>query len=306
MKVLITGGAGFLGSALANALVAAGHVVRVIDDLSAGDAARLSPGAHFQRGDVSDIPRVWTMLQGVDVVYHLAARVSVSESVLYPGEYNATNVGGTIALLQAMRDAGARRIVLASSGAIYGDQDGPAREDATPHPNSPYAVSKLAAEHYVHTIGGLWGLETVALRIFNAYGPCQPYRATHPPVVPSLVRQALSGGSVVVFGSGRQQRDFVYVEDVVAALAAALTGAGLSRLTINVGSGQAISINDLVAAIGRVIGRDLSPLRVSQESGGVSYLCADLTRARERLSFDPSTRLEDGLARVVDAYRARK
>ncbi|MBX7213690.1 MAG: NAD-dependent epimerase/dehydratase family protein [Thermoflexales bacterium] len=306
MKVLITGGAGFLGAALANHLVGAGHTVRAIDDLSAGDPTRLDPAVFFQRADVSDIPRLWSVLQGVEVVYHLAARVSVSESVLYPGDYNATNVGGSIALLQAMRDAGVRRIVLASSGAIYGDLEGPAREDATPHPNSPYAVSKLAAEHYIHTIGGLWGMETVALRIFNAYGPGQPYRNTHPPVVPSLVRQALSGGSIVVFGSGRQQRDFVYVDDVVGALAAALQGAGLSRLTLNVGSGTAISINDLVAAIGRVVGRDLTPLRVTQESGGVSYLCADLSRARERLGFEPRTRLEDGLARVVEAHRARR
>ncbi len=305
MKILITGGAGFLGSALANSLVAAGHVVRAMDDLSTGAPERLSPAVHFQRGDVADIPRMWTMLQGVDVVYHLAARVSVSESVLYPGEYNATNVGGTIALLQAMRDAGAQRIILASSGAVYGDLDGPAREEAIPHPNSPYAVSKLAAEHYLHTIGGLWGMETVALRIFNAYGPGQPHRASHPPVVPSLVRQALSGGSIVVFGSGRQLRDFVYVDDVVNALMAALAGAGLSRLTINVGSGVASSINDLVAAIGRVLGREMTPLRVSQESGGVSYLCADLSRARERLNYAPKTALEAGLARVIEAYRAR-
>lgn len=306
MKVLITGGAGFLGSALANALIAGGHTVRAVDDLSSGDPERLNPAVHFQRGDVADIPRMWTMLQGVDVVCHLAARVSVSESVLYPGEYNATNVGGTIALLQAMRDAGVRRFVLASSGAVYGDLDGPAREDDAPHPNSPYAVSKLSAEHFVHTIGGLWGMETVALRIFNTYGPGQLHRANHPPVVPSLVRQALSGGSIVVFGSGRQQRDFVYIDDVVNALTAALSGQGLSRLTINVGSGVATSINDLVATIGRALGRDLTPLRVSQESGGVSYLCADLTRARERLGFVAKTGLDAGMARVIEAYRARK
>ncbi len=174
MNFLITGAAGFLGSALANRLVREGHQVRGLDDLSTGDPQKLAPGVLFTRGDVNDRPKLWTLLQEVDCVYHLAARVPVAESLLYPREYNAANVGGTVSLMEAMRDVGVRRVVLISSGAVYGDQgDQPLHEDAPPDPHSPYAVSKLAAEYYVRTIGDLWGIETVCLRVFNAYGPGQ-------------------------------------------------------------------------------------------------------------------------------------
>lgn len=296
MKILITGGAGFLGVALANTLVRSGHVVRVLDDLSSGDPARLERAVHFTRGDVIDVPKLWSLLQGVDCVYHLAARVSVPESVLYPRDYNATNVGGTVALMQAMRDAGVKRVVLASSGAVYGEQAvQPVKEDNTPNPNSPYAVSKLAAEYYLHTIGALWGMETVALRIFNAYGPGQQARASHPPVVPAMVRQAMSGGSIIVHGNGKQARDFVYVDDVVTALVNASTAPNVNRLTINVGCGIATSINDLVEHIGRILGKELTPLHVTADSGGVSSMCAELSRARERLGYTPHILVDQGL-----------
>ncbi len=239
MNFLITGAAGFLGSALANQLAREGHQVRGLDDLSTGDPQALSPDMHFTRGDVSDRPKLWTLLQEVDVVYHLAARVSVPESVLYPRDYNLVNVGGTVALMEAMRDVGVRRVVLASSGAVYGDLgEQPLAETATPNPRSPYAVSKLAAEYYVRTIGGLWGIETVGLRIFNAYGPGQHMPASHPPVVPYFLRQALRSGTLVVHGDGRQTRDYVYVDDVVSAMVAASTAPNVDGLLINVGSGS--------------------------------------------------------------------
>ncbi len=229
MNFLITGAAGFLGSSLANHLAREGHQVRGLDDLSTGDPQALAPDVHFTRGDVSDRPKLWTLLQEVDVVYHLAARVSVPESVLYPRDYNAVNVGGTVALMEAMRDVGVRRVVLASSGAVYGDLgEQPLCESATPNPRSPYAVSKLAAEFYVRTIGGLWGIETVSLRIFNAYGPGQHLPASHPPVVPFFLRQALRGGSLVVHGDGSQTRDYVYVDDAVSAMVAASTAPNIN------------------------------------------------------------------------------
>jgi UDP-glucose 4-epimerase len=191
VNILVTGAAGFLGSALANRLAADGHSVRGLDDLSAGDPGRLSPSVLFTRGDVSDRPKLWTLLQDVECVYHLAARVSVQESVLYPREYNAVNVGGTVSVMEAMRDAGVSRVVLVSSGAVYGEQGRqPLAETQAPDPRSPYAVSKLAAEYYVRTIGSLWGLESVALRMFNAYGPGQPLPASHAPVIPRFLRQA--------------------------------------------------------------------------------------------------------------------
>ena len=262
MRFLITGGAGFLGSALANRLANAGHNVGVLDDLSAGDPARLDSKVSFTRGDVSDVPRLWTLLQGVDCVYHLAARVLVPESILYPREYNAVNVGGTVAVMEAMRDAGVKRVVLTSSGAVYGEQQvQPVSEDLPPNPGSPYAVSKLAAEHYVRTIGALWGIETVILRVFNAYGPRQPLPPSHAPVIPQLLKQALGGGSLVVFGDGRQSRDFVYVDDVVEGLAAAATAKNVDRQVINLGAGTAVGAvpeEHLLAEIQRAVNRVVS------------------------------------------------
>src|SRR5690606_26071998 len=163
---------------------------------------------------------------------------------------NAVNVGGTVSLMEAMRDAGVRRVVLASSGAIYGRQpQAVVSERDRPRPDSPYAVSKWAAEQYVHTIGELWGIETVALRIFNAYGPQQSLPVSHAPVIPRFLQQALTGGSVVIFGDGTQVRDFVFVADVVAALISAAQAEGVSRQVINIGSGTGTSINELVDLI---------------------------------------------------------
>lgn len=296
MNFLITGAAGFLGSALANQLAREGHQVRGLDDLSTGDPSVLSPDVHFTRGDVNDRPKLWTLLQEVDCVYHLAARVSVPESVLYPREYNAVNVGGTVSLMEAMRDVGVRRVILASSGAVYGDQgEQPLRESAIPDPHSPYAVSKVSAEHYIRTIGKLWGMETVCLRIFNAYGPGQHLPPSHPPVVPHFLRQAQRGGTLVVHGDGTQTRDYVYVDDVVSAMVAAATAPNVNGLVINVGSGTETSIRELVRKVGEVTGREVDSLYNAMTPGGVSRMCADISLAAQKLNYRSSIKLDDGL-----------
>jgi UDP-glucose 4-epimerase len=296
MNFLITGAAGFLGSSLANTLAREGHQVRGLDDLSTGDPQALAPDVHFTRGDVSDRPKLWTLLQEVDVVYHLAARVSVQESVLYPRDYNAVNVGGTVALMEAMRDVGVRRVVLASSGAVYGDlAKQPLVESVTPNPRSPYAVSKLAAEFYVRTIGGLWSIETVSLRIFNAYGPGQHLPASHPPVVPYFIRQAMRSGTLIVHGDGGQTRDYVYVDDVVSAMVAASTAPGVDGLVINIGSGIELSVRELVKHVLDVTGGKPEVLYNSQTPGGVSRMSADLSLAQDKLSYRPSIKLDEGL-----------
>ena len=300
MRFLITGGAGFLGSALANRLVGDGHHVRVLDDLSNGDQSRLSAAVHFSRGDVNDIPLLWSMLQEVDCVYHLAARVSVAQSILYPLDYNNVNVGGTVSMMEAMRDAGASRVVLASSGAIYGHQERqPVHEENAPHPDSPYAVSKWAAEQYVHTIGELWGIETVALRIFNAYGPQQSLPVSHAPVVPRFLQQALSGGSLVIFGDGEQTRDFVHVADVVEALVKVAGAKSVNRQVINVGSGRETSVMELADLVEQVTGQSANRVYNRDKSGGVRRLVADITRARELLDWQPRVELVEGLRRTV-------
>ncbi len=296
MNFLITGAAGFLGSSLANHLAREGHQVRGLDDLSTGDPQALAPDVHFTRGDVNDRPKLWTLLQEVDVVYHLAARVSVPESVLYPREYNLVNVGGTVSLMEAIRDVGVKRVVLASSGAVYGDLgEQPLREEMVPNPRSPYAVSKLAAEYYVRTIGRLWGIETVSLRIFNAYGPAQHLPPSHPPVVPHYLRQALRGGTLIAHGDGTQTRDYIYVDDVISAMVAAATAPNINGLVINVGAGVETSVQGLIKLVLDVTGSKANVVYNAQTSGGVSRMRADLKLAQEKLRFQPSIKLEDGL-----------
>ncbi len=301
MNFLITGAAGFLGSALANYLVGEGHQVRGLDDLSAGNREALSPEVIFTRGDVNDRPKLWTLLQDVDCVYHLAARVSVPESVLYPREYNAVNVGGTVALMEAMRDVGVRRVVFISSGAVYGRQESqPLREDMLPRPASPYAVSKLAAEYYVHTIGALWGIETVVLRVFNAYGEGQHLPPAHPPVIPYFLYQATHGGTLVIHGDGSQTRDYVYVQDVVRAMVAAATAPEVNRQIINVGSGVETSVAELAVMVLNLTGNRAQIVYNPRASGGVPRMRADLTLAERKLGYKPSVTLEEGLRLTLE------
>ncbi len=303
MNFLITGAAGFLGAALARRLLREGQHVRGLDDLSAGDPQVVS-GIHFTRGDVNDRPKLWTLLQDVDCVYHLAARVFVAESVLYPREYNATNVGGTVALMEAMRDVGVRRVVFISSGAVYGNQpEQPLREDFAPDPRSPYAVSKLAAEYYVRTIGALWGIETVILRVFNAYGPGQHLPPSNPPVVPNMLRQAVRSGSLVVHGEGSQTRDFVYVEDVVNAMVAASTAPNIDRMVINVGSGTETSISDLARLVLQATNSKAEFIYNPRSGAGVSRMCADIRLAKEKLGYVPRVSLEQGLRLTLEQDR---
>jgi UDP-glucose 4-epimerase len=301
MRYLVTGAAGFLGSALANRLAREGNSVRGLDDLSTGDPSMLSPAVQLNRGDVNDRPKLWTQLQDVDCVYHLAARVSVPESVLYPREYNLVNVGGTVTLMEAMRDVGVRRVVFISSGAIYGDQPiQPLKEDAIPSPRSPYAVSKLAAEYYVRTIGALWGIETVCLRVFNAYGPGQHLPPVHAPVIPNLLRQSSLAGTVVVHGDGVQTRDYVYVDDVVNAMAAAATAPNLNQFIINVGSGKDTSVRELVRLVLEITGGHPEVVFNPRNERGPTRMCADLTLAREKLNYQPTIPIEIGLRMTLE------
>ncbi len=302
MRILVTGGAGFLGSALANTLAQQGHEVLVVDDLSAGDLTRLHKQVLFHRGSVLDRPKLWTLLHGVECVYHLAARVLVAESILYPYDYNKVNVGGTVMLLEAMRDLGIPRLVIASSGAIYGEQnEQPISEAAPPNPRSPYAVSKLAAEHYAQTIGAIWGIATTTLRIFNVYGPGQSLPPSHPPVVPRFLQQASGDGSVVIFGDGTQTRDFVYLDDVVTALITAGTTDRIGGQTFNIGSGRDTSINQLSKIILAITKSESNIIYNAAGSVGVSRLQANITAAQKYLGYTPQVSLESGLRQTLHA-----
>ncbi len=301
MRFLVTGAAGFLGSALANRLAREGHSVRGLDDLSTGDPNVLSPEVQFTRGDVNDRPKLWIQLQDIDCVYHLAARVSVSESMMYPREYNQVNVGGTVTLMEAMRDVGVHRVVFISSGAIYGEQlEQPLKEGAPALPRSPYAVSKLAAEYYVRTIGSLWGIETVCLRVFNAYGPKQHLPPVHAPVILNLLRQASLNGTIIVHGDGTQTRDYVYVDDVVNAMVAAATAPGINQMTINIGSGRDTSVRELVRMVLEITGKHPEVVFNPRTEKGPNRMCADVSLAREKLGYQSAIPLEIGLGLTLE------
>ena len=301
MNFLITGGAGFLGVALSNRLARQGHIVRVLDDVSTGDPTRLVSEVHFTRGDVNDRPTLWTLLQDVEVIYHLAARVSVSESILFPRDYNTVNVGGTVTLMEAARDASIRRVVMISSGAVYGNLDlSPYKESYIPHPHSPYAVSKLAAEYYVRTIGALAGIEAVCLRVFNAYGPGQRIPASHPPIIPNFLKQAIANGTLVIHGDGNQTRDYVYIDDVVNGMVAAATAPDVNQLVINIGSGVETSVRELAKLVFQVTENKPEELYNPRLSGGVSRMCADISLAQDKLNYVPLIPLETGLRMTLE------
>ena len=301
MRFLITGAAGFLGAPLANSLTADGHRVVGLDDLSTGDPDRLSPDVHLVRGDINDRPKLWSLLQDVDCVYHLAARVIVPESTLYPREYNQVNVGGTVTLMEAMRDVGVKRVIFISSGTIYGNQrNQPLSERCRPNPRSPYAVSKLSAEYYIRTIGDLWGIETVCLRVFNAYGPGQPLPPSHAPVIPYCFRQAVDNGTIVVHGSGTQTRDYVYIDDVVNAMKAASFAEKINRMIINVGSGVETTVLEIIKTVIDLTGMKPEVVVNRSHDSGPSRMCADISLAKRKLGYEPKTSLEEGFQKILE------
>lgn len=304
MRVLVTGGAGFIGHHLVMGLVALGHEVVVLDDLSTGRRARLPGAARVVEGDLRQRAAVAEALRNCEVVFHLAAIASVAKSVDDPATTNAVNVDGSLNLMIEAARSGVRRVVVASSSAVYGgDPRLPSRESDCPEPGSPYATSKLAMEHYVHNLGASSGIETVALRYFNVYGPGQDPEAEYAAVVPRFVMAALDGRQPVIYGDGYQSRDFAFVEDVVAANLAAATTPGISGLTANIGSGRRHSLLDLLDAVGQAIGSPLAPVFHAPRHGDVRDSQADITLAGERLGYQPSFTLVDGLQRTLASYR---
>ena len=222
--------------------------------------------------------------------------------MLYPREYNQVNVGGTVTLMEAMRDVGVRRVVFISSGTIYGNQKiQPLRETCRPHPHSPYAVSKLSAEFYIRTIGDLWGIETVCLRVFNAYGPGQRMPPTNAPVIPYCIRQALDHGTIVVHGDGKQTRDYVYIDDVVDAMESASSKPNINRMIINVGSGRETTVNDIIKRVVEITQAKPEIVMNKTHDSGPSRMCADLGLAKKVLDFSPKVNLTEGLRRTIES-----
>lgn len=303
---LVTGGAGFIGSHLVERLRADGLRVRVLDDFSSGRKENLErcAGVDVWEADVADRDALCAALDGAELVFHLAARPSVVESVADPVGSDRVNLGGTVAVLDAARRAGAARVVFASSCAVYGDgAPVPVGEETAPAPASPYALQKWAGERYCAVFGALHGLETVVLRFFNVYGPRQDPRSDYAAVVPRFVAAALGAGDARIYGDGEQTRDFVYVGDVVEALWAAARSPGAVGAVVNVASGVRTSVSALARAVGSAAGAALEPTREPPRVGEVRHSGARIEAAQARLGWRPGVTLERGLRLTVEATR---
>lgn len=297
---LVTGGAGFIGSHVVRAALRAGHRVRVVDDLSTGDSRRLPQLVELVRADVADADAVVRAAAGAEVVVHLAAHRAVPRSVEHPLATDVANTHGTLCVLEAARAAGARRVVLASSSSVYGSAAVlPTSEAVEPRPASPYAVSKLAGEHYARVHAELFGLSTLSLRLFNVYGPGQPPDGPYAQLVPRVLDALRRDEAPVVFGDGRQSRDLVYVGDVARAVLAAAASDAVG--VVNIGSGRATSVLDVVAAAARIMGTPTTPHFEPARPGDVPHTWADTRRAAEILGWEAGVDLSEGLRRTVHA-----
>ncbi|MGH2717572.1 MAG: NAD-dependent epimerase/dehydratase family protein [Actinomycetota bacterium] len=298
---LVTGGAGFIGSTIARALIAEGTPVRVFDSLITGFREVVPPESEFMLGDLRDAEAVAKACEGVDAVYHQAALRSVAKSVDEPLATEESNVSGTINLLNAAQAAGVRRVVYASSSSAYGETtEGVNREDAAPNPLSPYAVSKLAAEYYCRLWTRLHGLSTVSLRYFNVFGPGQHPDSKYAALFPGLISALTAGKAPEVHWDGEQSRDFTFVGDVARAnLLAASAGPQVDGGVFNIGAGRAKTVNETLAEISQAMGVWIEPVRTPKRQGDVRSTLADITRARELLGWEPQAEWSDAVAATV-------
>ncbi|MEW5956144.1 MAG: SDR family oxidoreductase [Chloroflexota bacterium] len=300
---LVTGGAGFIGSHLVEALMARGERVRVLDNLSSGKLANLGPALdrlEFLGGDIQDEAMVQQAMAGVETVFHLAAMVSVPQSMARPRQAEMINTVGTVTLLQAARAAGVRRLVFSSTCAIYGDEPTlPKTETMAPCPKSPYAISKLTAEQYCRLFSEAFGLETAVLRYFNVYGPRQDPSSPYSGVISIFVDKMSQGQPVTIFGDGDQTRDFVFVSDVVQANLLAAAGPAAAGRLFNIGTGRAVTVNQLFASLSRILGYPGQPVYQAPRPGDVRHSYADAGYARTVLNWQPQVDFETGLARLA-------
>ncbi|OAG27897.1 SDR family oxidoreductase [Thermodesulfatator autotrophicus] len=317
MEFLITGGAGFIGSNIAEYLLREGYKVRVLDNFCNASRENLAfleeiPGAKARftliEGDIRDLKLCEEACQGVDYVFHEAALGSVPASVEDPGTYQEVNATGTLNILQAAGKAGVKRLVYAGSSSAYGDSGeefpSPKKEDMLPNPMSPYAVTKLSGEYFCKIFPELYGLETVILRYFNVYGPRQDPKSQYAAVIPKFITSLLKGEPPTIFGDGDQTRDFIFVEDVVKAnLLACKADKNAVGEVINVASGKAISINELYRIIAEIIGTDIKPDYAPSRAGDVRHSLADISKARHLLNLKDLTSLEEGLSKTISWYK---
>ena len=308
---LVTGGAGFIGSSIARALIARGDGVRVIDNFSTGKRENLGDIAdrvELLEGDIRDDKLLARATSGVEVVFHEAAIASVPQSMAEPLENQSVNATGTMRVLEAARHAGVRRVVYAASSAAYGDEPTlPKVETMPPAPISPYGATKLAGEVAMQVYARAFGLETVCLRYFNVFGPRQDPKSEYAAVIPKFITSALAGNQPRIFGDGKQSRDFCHIDNVVEAnFAAAGADAGrASGRVFNVGCGESIDLNRVVALIGDILGKKLEAVHEPERAGDIKHSWGDVSAARAALGFRASVSFTEGLRRTIEWYKSR-
>ena len=302
-KVVVTGGAGFIGSHLALKLAERGNHVTIVDDLSTGRVENIAAllktsGAELVRGSVTDLSLLQSVFSGASYVFHLAAIPSVPRSIEDPLGTHQVNVTGTLNVLMAARDSNVQKVAYASSSSVYGDTPTlPKREDMMPSPQSPYAVAKLAGEYYCSVFHQVFGLPTVCLRYFNVYGPRQDPLSPYAAVIPKFITSVLQGRPPIIFGDGSQTRDFTYVEDATEAniLAVESDATGI----FNIGSGDRVSINELARLVLEILGKDLEPQHLEPRAGDIRHSLADIALAKT-FGYTPRHSLSEGVRRTID------
>jgi nucleoside-diphosphate-sugar epimerase len=314
MSYLVTGGAGFIGSNLASSLLASGHRVRVLDNFLtgkrenlAGLAERYGEAFELVEGDLRDLEVTRRAVEGTEYVLHQGALPSVPRSVADPVLSNEINVGGTLTLLVAARDAGVRRVVYAASSSAYGDTpELPKRESMTTNPKSPYAAQKLAGEHYMRIFYEVYGLETVSLRYFNVFGPKQDPTSTYAAVIPRFITSVLSGTPPTIYGDGLQTRDFTYIDNVVQAnLRACEAPKEACGRVVNIACGERVSLLDILEIVYKLAGRRVAPRFEPSRPGDVRDSLADISLAKVFLGYEPRVGFPEGLSRTFDFFSNR-
>jgi UDP-glucose 4-epimerase len=310
LKALVTGGAGFIGSNISRRLVKDGWSVRIVDNLSSGKLPNLDDirsKVEFVQADIGEAPVAALAVKGVDVVFHLAAQVSVPASVDDPARTHRDCVDATFSLLVAARDAGIRRFVYSASSAAYGDDPAqPKAETMLPRPISPYAVGKLAGEYNCSVFARVFGLETISLRYFNVFGPYQDPKSQYAAAIPAFITMMLAGKAPTIYGDGEQTRDFTHVDNVIAANMLACGARKTSGEVINIASGTSVTVNETIGHLNAILGTDIRPTYVPPRAGDIKHSSADISLARRVLGFEPVMSFKDGLARTVEWYKTRQ
>ena len=308
-NVLVTGGAGFIGSNLAEELLKRGNFVRVLDDFSTGKRENLIfdkeyPSLEVIEGDIRDLHTCQKAVQGVEYVFHQGALPSVQRSVEDPETSNAVNAGGTLNILLAARGKGVKRVIYASSSSVYGDTPTlPKHEEMSSNPLSPYALQKYVGEHYCRLFYQLYGLETISLRYFNIFGPKQDPNSLYSAVIPKFIDALVQDRPPIIFGDGEQSRDFTYIENVVQANLLAMSAEHLHGEAINIACGKRISLNQLLNVLKEILGSKVSPLYQEPRIGDVKHSLADIRKAKEVVGYEPKVGVEIGLRKTVDFFQ---